>query len=86
KYGVEEYYVLDTESFEITPLTLIGEDSGFFKTLYRIYSVTPDYFLVATNPSRQHNNRYINDMSVISKTDFYNNNHNLQSAGVMYAW
>ena len=86
KYGIDEYYAVDVQTLEITPLTLIGQDDAAITKLYRIYTVTPDYFLVATNPSEQYNSRYINDMAVISKADFYSNNHNLQPVGAMYVW
>lgn len=86
RYGIDEYYVLDTETMELSPLTLIGKDSGELDALYRIYAVTPDYFLVATNPSRRHHSRLINDMALISKADFYSSKNSLISAGVMYAW
>ena len=42
-----------------------------------------------TNPSGIHDKDHYTtayDMAVISKADFYSNNHNLQPVGAMYVW
>lgn len=81
KYGTTKNYVFDMNTSEITPLNITGRDSRWLISLVRVYFVTPDYFLIATNNSDF--NAYVNEMAIISKTDFYNNKPRIVPVGMM---
>ena len=69
KLSTAWYYVLDTDSQTVIPLEIEAYNHMGITSLIRIFSATPDYFVVATNVSDY--NDMANEMALISKADFY---------------
>ena len=81
KFGTSKNFVFDMNTLEISPLNIRGEDSAGVVSLVRVYAVTPDYFLIALENSDY--DAYVNEMAIISKKDFYNNNPQVVPVGMM---
>lgn len=79
--GSSKDFVLDTNTLEIIPLDFKGRDSGYVQYLVRLYSATPDYFVIATHTTN--NNALANEVVFILKDDFYANNINTIPVGVI---
>lgn len=84
KYGFEEYYVLDMETLNLTPMFIYSDSAGVM-TQARIYAVNENYFLMALKDG-YNNNAYMNEMAIISKENFYNDIPDFQSLGILHTW
>lgn len=81
RLSTAEYYVLDTDTHAITPLDIKAYNSMGVMCLVRIFSVTPDYFVIATD--RSQHNAMANHMAIISKDNFYTNNYLATPIGII---
>ena len=71
---------VNTKTGEAVDLTIKGIDAIGLDRLVRIYSMSPETLLIATNTSIDY--ALVADMAIITKTDFANNNANIMPIGV----
>ena len=81
KLSTATYYVLDTDTLAVTPLHITAWNTMGIVSLIRIFSATPEYFVVATNITKQ--SALANEMALISKVDFYTDSRNFIPIGVI---
>lgn len=81
KLSTATYYVLDTDTFAVTPLNITAGNTTGVNSLIRIFSATPEYFVVATDTTNY--SALANEMALISKADFYADNRQFMPIGVI---